>query len=72
MFKPVNKMRLSGGLASVRMTMFVCATVLSFAGSAVFVSAAQPAKRARPIQLHPENGHYFLWRGKPTILITSG
>jgi hypothetical protein len=25
-----------------------------------------------PIQLHPENPHYFLWRGKPTILITSG
>ncbi|NIP25018.1 MAG: hypothetical protein GWN67_11985 [Phycisphaerae bacterium] len=33
------------------------------------VSAANPVK---PIQLHPENGHYFLWRGKPTILITSG
>ncbi|MGC8742574.1 MAG: cellulase family glycosylhydrolase [Verrucomicrobiia bacterium] len=26
----------------------------------------------KPIQLHPENPHYFLWRGKPTILITSG
>jgi PA14 domain/Cellulase (glycosyl hydrolase family 5) len=25
-----------------------------------------------PISLHPENPHYFLWRGKPTILITSG
>jgi hypothetical protein len=25
-----------------------------------------------PIQLHPENSHYFIWRGKPTILITSG
>ena len=25
-----------------------------------------------PIALHPENPHYFLWRGKPTILITSG
>ena len=24
-----------------------------------------------PIALHPENPHYFLWRGKPTILITS-
>jgi hypothetical protein len=22
--------------------------------------------------LHPENGHYFLFRGKPTVLITSG
>lgn len=25
-----------------------------------------------PIQLHPKNSHYFLWRGQPTILVTSG
>jgi hypothetical protein len=25
-----------------------------------------------PIRLHPENGHYFLWRQRPTILVTSG
>ncbi|WP_428937396.1 hypothetical protein [Fontivita pretiosa] len=25
-----------------------------------------------PLQLHPENPHYFLFRGRPTILITSG
>jgi hypothetical protein len=24
-----------------------------------------------PIGLHPENGRYFVWRGRPTILITS-
>ncbi|MEO6785753.1 MAG: cellulase family glycosylhydrolase [Chthoniobacteraceae bacterium] len=29
--------------------------------------AAEPA-----LQLHPENPHYFFWRGKPTVLITSG
>lgn len=28
--------------------------------------------RAQPIQLHPANPHYFFWRGKPTVLITSG
>lgn len=27
---------------------------------------------AEPIKLHPENPHYFLWRGRPTVLITSG
>lgn len=32
------------------------------------VSLAQPA---RPISLHPDNPHYFLFRGRPTILITS-
>ena len=27
--------------------------------------------RAVPIALHPDNPHYFQWRGRPTILITS-
>ncbi|NQT82679.1 hypothetical protein HQ563_06625, partial [bacterium] len=27
---------------------------------------------SEPIKLHPDNPHYFLWRGKPTVLITSG
>ncbi len=26
----------------------------------------------RPIALHPDNPHYFIWRGEPTLLITSG
>ena len=25
-----------------------------------------------PLSLHPENPHYFMFRGKPTVLITSG
>jgi len=33
------------------------------------ITHAAPEK---PIALHPENPHYFLWRGEPTILITSG
>lgn len=38
---------------------------------------AKPASRQKnaaklPLSLHPDNGHYFLWRGKPAILITSG
>ena len=27
---------------------------------------------AGPIRLHPENPHYFLYKGQPTVLITSG
>lgn len=41
----------------------------------VTVCAAQSTryeKIHKPIQLHPENSHYFLWRGKPTVLISSG
>lgn len=40
--------------------------------TALTVSLPVPVTQAGPIQLHPENPHYFLWRGKPTILITSG
>jgi len=35
-------------------------------------AAASPADAVAPIRLHPDNPHYFLWRGRPTILITSG
>lgn len=27
---------------------------------------------AEPLKLHPQNSHYFSWRGKPTVLIGSG
>jgi hypothetical protein len=30
------------------------------------------AEAPKPISLHPENPHYLLLRGKPTILVTSG
>lgn len=29
-------------------------------------------EKYKPIQLHPDNPHYFLFRGKPTILFTAG
>jgi hypothetical protein len=35
------------------------------------VSASLPAEDTRTIQLHPDNGRYFLWRDQPTLLITS-
>ncbi|WP_276372407.1 cellulase family glycosylhydrolase [Chryseolinea sp. H1M3-3] len=36
----------------------------------VLSACNQPAQR-KPIALHPENPHYFIYDGKPTILITS-
>lgn len=56
---------------SVYVTILACAAALSFVGSSVFAATIKSVKY-RPIELHPQNGHYFLWRGKPTILITSG
>jgi hypothetical protein len=38
------------------------------ATSAVHQAQVAPAA---PIALHPDNPHYFQWRGRPTILITS-
>ncbi|MBI3877777.1 MAG: hypothetical protein HY300_17760 [Verrucomicrobia bacterium] len=32
----------------------------------------QQRMAGEPIQLHPNNPHYFFWHGKPTVLITSG
>jgi hypothetical protein len=36
----------------------------------LFVAVTSP--RATPLALHPENPHYFLWRGRPEVIITSG
>ena len=43
---------------------FVC--VCSATGPAGVLAAE------KPLALHPHNPHYFIWRGEPTILITSG
>ncbi len=42
--------------------------------SALFLSAAglASAGTSQPLALHPDNPHYFLFRDKPTVLITSG
>lgn len=37
--------------------------------TAVPTAAADPP---RPFAVHPDNGHYFLFRGRPTVLVTSG
>src|SRR3974390_3517107 len=38
----------------------------------LLVATSVPAAPSDPIALHPQNPHYFLWRGQPTVLITSG
>lgn len=58
--------------AGLRPGIFVCAVLLGLVGNILSANAAPPTKRIKPIQLHPDNPHYFLWRGKPTVLITSG
>ena len=36
----------------------------------LMLATVQSALAAEPIKLHPDNPHYFLFRGKPTILIS--
>ena len=34
--------------------------------------ASAPRPPSGRLQLHPDNPHYFLWRGVPTVIVTSG
>ena len=36
------------------------------------ICSASAVAATQPLALHPENPHYFLFRGKPTAIITSG
>ncbi len=80
MAQKVYKMRLiskkqdsaPGYVQGTKLTIPACFLLLSFIGSSFCSGATKSARKFNPIQLHPQNGHYFLWRGKPTILITSG
>jgi hypothetical protein len=38
----------------------------------VLLALAAHTASAEPLALHPENPHYFVFRGKPAVLVTSG
>jgi hypothetical protein len=47
--------------------------MLACVAALLAVQAPAPARIASgPLALHPDNPHYFLWRGKPAVLIGSG
>ena len=37
----------------------------------VEIPTARRCRQPLAHRLHPDNPHYFLWRGKPTVLVTS-
>ncbi|NLI01193.1 MAG: hypothetical protein GX446_17050 [Chthonomonadales bacterium] len=47
-------------------------TVLVFMATIAVACAATVEAASPPLRLHPDNPHYFLFRGKPTIIIGSG
>jgi Cellulase (glycosyl hydrolase family 5) len=42
------------------------------AASILILTTVAAAAADKPLSLHPDNPHYFLFRGKPTVLLTSG
>jgi hypothetical protein len=62
-----------GDLMNHSASQTACRVGFRLAGLASIVAllAAGLAADAEPIALHPENSHYFLWRGRPTVLVTS-
>ena len=38
----------------------------------VVLQATLAGAASAPLSLHPDNPHYFLFRGKPTVIVTSG
>jgi hypothetical protein len=57
---------------NIKQVTVIYGVLLVLVGAAVKTATAQAEPVFKPIELHPENPHYFLWRGKPTVLITSG
>ncbi|HYT91113.1 MAG TPA: DUF6298 domain-containing protein [Gemmataceae bacterium] len=45
---------------------------LLFVAALLGLATPSAAGQDRPLALHPNNPHYFLFRGQPTILLTSG
>ena len=54
------------------MKTFAPSRLRAFVIVVVAVVASPVFATAEPLRLHPQNPHYFLFRGKPTILVTSG
>lgn len=58
-----NSRKIAGGIV-------LCAAIVGLVVSQLGVAPA--AETDSPIALHPDNPHYFVWQGKPTVLVTSG
>jgi hypothetical protein len=57
----------------IRHALFVTAGILSVLLPGLACGADLPKKlQYKPLALHPDHPHYFLFRGKPAVLITSG
>lgn len=63
--------------SSVKFKLFcICALLISMIGglnaATLKAQARASSRKSQAIRLHPANPHYFLFRGNPVVLITSG
>ncbi|MCX5682738.1 MAG: hypothetical protein NT049_03535 [Planctomycetota bacterium] len=49
-----------------------CLVFLGVSAAIASGAGGQASAAEGPLRLHPDNPHYFLFQGKPTVLITSG
>jgi hypothetical protein len=54
------------------MSRVIVAVILACLPALGLDTPARQAAPSAPISIHPDNPHYFFWRGKPTVLIGSG
>jgi hypothetical protein len=59
-------------MIATRRPVVSCAAAVYCAGLILLANASRLLAFEQPIALHPENPHCFIWRGEPTLLITSG
>jgi hypothetical protein len=72
MFSTVFQLVAGGSHLSRGLLMFRNASLMILLCLGFLVGQIAAGGSVAPISLHPANPHYFLWRGKPTVLITSG
>lgn len=46
--------------------------IMPLAVNIVFLTGWLQVSNCQPIALHPENPHYFIYKGRPVVLVTSG
>src|SRR5881296_1325648 len=51
---------------------FAAITLKFILASWIFAVPQFALAKSKPLALHPANPHYFIFRGKPAVLITSG
>jgi len=68
----MKRLMVGGGVGPVTgMAQIVTMAVAMALGAAAVGPTVGAVARGEPLALHPDNGHYLVWKGKPVVLIGS-